>query len=165
MSLTVKGLAKLTGTLTKTFDQGDGSFPASIGTPLELSDGTDADQADLIFADTRSTTGEDLDLAGTLSDAFGDTITMARVKAIFVKASSDNTVDVHVGGAASNALDTIFADTTDKAVVRPGGALMFWAPDATAYAVTASTADLLTVAASDGATSVSYDIVIIGASA
>ena len=54
-------------------------------------------------------------------------------------------------------------DPTDKISVRPGGAFILIAPDATGYAVTAATGDLLKIANSAGTTSVTYDIIIIGA--
>ncbi len=51
----------------------------------------------------------------------------------------------------------------DTVKVKPGGAIALVAPDATGYAVTAGTADQLKVANSAGGTSVTYDIIIIGA--
>ena len=164
MSLVTTGIVSLTGTLTKVFDHANGSFPASLGVPLNMSTGTGANQADLVFSDQRTTAAEDLDLAGTLVDAFGDTITMARVKAILIKADPANTLDVFVGGG-TNPLIGWIADPTDIVEIKPGGAFMVWAPDATAYPVTAGTGDILKVAASDGATPITYDIIIIGASA
>ena len=70
-----------------------------------------------------------------------------------------------MGGHATAAFASLFGDSSDKLVVRPGGFIHAFAPDATAYAVTATTADLLTIANSAGGTSVTYDIVIIGTSA
>lgn len=49
--------------------------------------------------------------------------------------------------------------------VRPGGLLVLAAPDVAAYAVTAATGDLLHVANSAGGSAVTYDVVVIGASA
>jgi hypothetical protein len=164
MSLVTTGNLSLLGSLTKAFDHADGNFPASLGVPLNMSTGTGANQADLVFSDQRTTATESLDLSGTLTDAFGDTLTMVRVKAILIKAAAANTLDVFVGGG-SNPLIGWVADPTDIVEIKPGGAFMVWAPDATAYPVTASTGDILKVAASDGATSITYDIIIIGASA
>lgn len=55
------------------------------------------------------------------------------------------------------------ANSSDIINIRPGGALILLAPDATGYAVTAGTGDLLRIANSAGSTSVTYDIILIGA--
>lgn len=165
MTLTVKGLVKLAATQTSAADQGTASFPANLSRILDLTDGTTANKADLMFTDTRTTATESLDLAGSLADIYGNTITFARIKLIMIKAASANTVDIHVGGAATNQFVNWVADASDKVVVKPGGCFLLFAPDATAYAVTAGTGDDLKIAASDGTTSISYDIALIGASA
>lgn len=165
MSLTTSGNLNLSAVLTSALDHGTAKMPASLGVPLTLANGTAANQADLMFSDQRSSASEELDLAGTLTDAFGATITFARIKGILIKAAAANTLDVYVGGAASNAFSGMFTASTHKAIVRPGGAVFFWAPDATAWAVTAGTGDLLKIASSNGTTSITYDIIIIGASA
>lgn len=77
-------------------------------------------------------------------------------------AAAANTNNVVVGGAASNGFINWVGDATDVINVRPGGVFMLVAPDSTAYAVTASTGDILKVANSSSGTSVTYTIVIIG---
>ena len=67
-----------------------------------------------------------------------------------------------VGGAGSNGFTSWVGDATDVVKVKPGGALILVAPDATGYAVTAGTGDLLTITNSAGSTSVTYDVVIMG---
>lgn len=143
-------------------------FEPSIRKLVTLADGFGANQADRLFTDTRTlaaSTTEDLDLAGGLVDAFGATLTLARVKGLIVVAAAGNTNNVQVGGAAANQFLNWVADATDKLNVRPGGVLALFAPDATAYAVTGATGDLLRIGNSGAGTSVTYDIVIIGASA
>lgn len=162
--LTTTGNVTLTGTLKNLADLATAVFPASLGVPMNMTDGTGANQADLLFADTRTTAIEDLDLSGTLLDIYGNTITMARVKAILIKAAPANALDVFVGGG-TNPLIGWVNDPTDIVEIKPGGAFLIWAPDATAYPVTGGTGDILKVAASDGATPITYDIIIIGASA
>lgn len=131
-----------------------------------LSDGTGAiDTADLVWSDRRSlaSTTENLDLAGSLTDSFGATITFARIKMIAIH--NRNTSVGHtltVGGAASNAFP-LFADTTDKYAIGPDGVFLIWEPSAAAKAVTASTGDILKIDA--GSNTISYDIIIIGSSA
>ena len=133
-----------------------------------LATGTGANQADLLWTDTRTIAAsgtDDLDLAGVLTDAFGDTATFARVKGLIVRAADGNTNNVVIGAAASNQFVGFFGASTHTVAVRPGGVFTIYSPDATAYAVTASTADLLRIANSSSGTAVTYDIVIIGASA
>lgn len=133
---------------------------------VTFSNGTGANQANQMFADQRTLTAsssEDLDLAGVLTNNLGSTVTFARVKAIIVKASSSNTNNVLVGGASATQFVNWVANASDIITVRPGGAFILLAPDATGYAVTAGTGDLLKIANSGGTTSVTYDIILIGA--
>lgn len=133
-----------------------------------ITSGTGANQADILWHDQRTLTAsssEDLDLRGSLTTAFGGSVANARVKGIIIKAASANTNNVLVGGASATQFVNWVSDATDVVVVRPGGCFMLMAPDATAYAVTAGTGDLLKIANSAGSTSVTYDIIVIGASA
>lgn len=136
----------------------------------ELDDGTAAGMADKVFSDTRTLAAsgtENLDLAGSLTDALGAALTFARVKAIIIHAAAANTNNVVVGGDATTTFFGMFADETDAVVVRPGATLALFCGDADAlgYAVTAATADLLKITNSGAGTGVTYDIIIIGASA
>lgn len=130
-----------------------------------LSSGTGANQASDIFQDNRTiaaSSSENLDLSGTLTNAFGVTLNFTKIKAIIIHANSANTNNVQVGGAASNAFVNWVADATDIINIRPGGTLILVAPDATGYGVTASTGDILKVANSSSGTSVNYDVIILG---
>ncbi|GAA1015900.1 hypothetical protein Aple_010760 [Acrocarpospora pleiomorpha] len=137
---------------------------------VELESGTGAGRADRVFSDHRSiaaSSSESLDLAGTLETALGSTAAMARVKIMIIMAAAANVNNVLVGGAESAGWLGPFADVSDKLVVRPGAGIALWAgpADATAYPVTATTADLLQVANSGSGSAVEYDIYLIGASA
>lgn len=144
----------------------------TAGTPFD--NGTGAGQVDKIFSDTRTLTAsstENLDLAGTLVDAFGATVTFVRVKGLFVRASTGNTNNVIVGAnVAANAWATLFGPAGASGgtiTLRPGAffAAGCGSADATGWAVTAGTGDLLVVTNSAGGTSVTYDVVVIGCSA
>src|SRR5437870_1880113 len=118
------------------------STPLRYRKEIDLTDGTGANKADRIFHDTRTlaaSTTENIDLAGSLVDVYGATITFARIKALIVAGAAANTNNVQVGGAAANAFINWVADATDIINVRPGGLMVVLAPDATAYAVTAAT--------------------------
>ena len=165
LSLTVK--AGIRGNHTKALDLGTADLPIDVLANIALADGTGANQADRIFTDTRTLAAsatEDLDLAGSLTDAYGATITMARIKAILVKAASGNTNNVNVSRPASNGVP-LFLAASDGIAVLPGGAFLWVAPNAAGVAVTAGTGDLLTFTNSSSGTSVTYDVVIVGSSA
>lgn len=170
MGLDTKLSLKVVSTLTSALDLASGRVALDYSKLVALGSGTAAGQADKIFHDTRTLAAsgtENLDLAASLVDAFGGTITFARVKGLIVAAAAGNTNDVLVGGAGSNAWATWVGDATDVIKLRPGAvfAQFAGAADATAYAVTAATGDLLKVANSSSGSGVTYDIVIIGSSA
>jgi hypothetical protein len=149
LSATIK--AGISASHTNVLDLGTATFPLNLLHSLSLADGTGAGLADRIFSDTRTLSAsatEDLDLSGSLTNAFG-TVTFARIKAVLVVASTDNTNNVNGDGLS----------------VRPGGIFMWACSDATGVAVTAGTGDLLTLTNSAGSTSVTYSIIVIGASA
>ena len=133
---------------------------------LALASGTGADQADMIFSDQRTLTAsttEDLDVSGgALTDAFGTTFTITKVKAIVVCAASGNTNDVVAFGDAASVLILDTAATTHT--IAPGGCFAAFDPTAGGWAVTDSTGDILQFANSAGGTSVIYDLVVIGTS-
>jgi hypothetical protein len=130
-----------------------------------LTNGTGANQANMIFMDQRTlaaSTAEDLDLAGSLTNAYGTTITFTSIKGIIVYASPANTNDVLIGGDASAAFVNWVANSSDIIVVKPGGLFALVNPQANGYAVTATTGDLLQIANSSSGTPVTYDIILLG---
>ena len=163
--LSVTGNVSLNANLKSDEDLGQAQFPSSMGVSLALSDGVAANQSNLLFSDQRTTATEELDLVGSLLDAYGQAVDFARIKGLMIKAASANTVDIHVGGAAGSPWVGPLVDVTDEVAIPPGGAVLFWSPDADGWPVTATTADLLKIAASDGTTPITYDIMIIGADA
>lgn len=146
-----------------------GKADLAAAAAIDLADGTGAGQADRMFTDRRTIVAsgtDDLDLAGVLLDAFGAVVTFARIKGLLISAAIGNTNNVVVGGAgAGTQFATWLGAATEKVVVRPGGFLMLGARDATSYVVTPGTGDVLRVANSGAGTPVTYDVVLIGASA
>ena len=169
MPLTSKVTVEVAATHVSLLDLANATVPLSVARAIALADGTGLGQADRIFHDRRTlaaSANEDLDLAGVLTDAFGAVITFARIKALLIAADPGNTNNVIVGNAATNGFISWVGAATHTVTVRPGGLLLLLAAaDVTAYAVTAATADLLRVANSGAGTSVTYDVVLIGASA
>ena len=163
-SFSGKITASVSAEYGNTLDVGSVNYPINIAPGIVLTNGTGANQANACFTDTRTLTAsssENLDLAGSLVDAFGSTLTFTKIKSVMITAAATNTNDVLVGGHATAAV-TFFGDVTDVVKVKPGGCLLLTAPDANGFAVTAITADMLKVANSAGGTSVTYTIVLIG---
>ena len=133
-----------------------------------LSTGTSANQADKVWHDRRTLgagVSESLDLAGSLTDAFGATVTMAKIKGVLIYNRETTTgLYLQVGGAASNAWSAgMLVDATDKIKIGPSG-YNAWASPIDGYAVTAGTGDILKID-NPSAAAVTYDIIIIGTSA
>jgi hypothetical protein len=165
MSLKATLKASITGTLTGSNDLGNPVQTFAEILELAIADGTGADQANNLFSDERTlaaSTSESLDLAGSLANALGATLTFSAIKAIMIVADAANTNDVVVGGAASNAFVGPFADATDKISIGPGDFVLITRRSAAGWAVAAGTGDLLKIANSAAGSSVSYKIIVIG---
>lgn len=167
MSLTAHINARIAATQTGSNDLGTVSAVLELAFTQALASGTGANQADLIFADTRTLTAsstENLDLRGSLTDAFGSTLAMVELVAVLVTADSANTNNV-VLGDATNPID-IFGGTNPTFSVKPGGVFLVAAPNASGLvAVDAGSGDVLKVTNSSSGTSVTYSIIAIGRSA
>jgi len=168
MALDSKLTLTISASLTKALDLLTSEGRLAIQKVIALATGTGANQADKVFSDTRTITAsatDSLDLAGGgLLDALGDAFGPARIKALYVFASGANTNNVNVTRPAANGVP-LFLAASDGIPVRPGGLFVWIAPDATGVPVTAATADLIDLINSAGGTSVTYDIVILAASA
>lgn len=167
MALTATIAGSITARQTSVADLGTATFPATISKSISLTSGTAAGQADILWTDTRTlgaSATENLDLAGVLTDAFGATLTAAKVKAVMISADAANTNNVVVGGHASAAFVGWFGDATDTIVLKPGYFFLLGG-SGTGYTVTATTGDLIKVLNSAGTTGVTYSITVIGTSA
>ena len=163
LAATIKVLLQLVG--TNPLDLVTPQANHDITTQIDYTTGAGANGANELFSDTRTladNTSENLDLAGSLTNAFGTTVAFARVKFIYIKNKSTTQV-LSIGGAASNQFINWVADATDIIKIRPGGVFLLIAPDATGYPVTAGTGDLLKVANGNAGSSTDYDIIIGGA--
>ena len=166
MSLTTNVKLSLVATLTAALDLSTPADSLSYTHNVALTSGTSTGKADMLWHDQRTLAAsatENLDLAGSLSNAFGATQTFAKIKAVGVFAATGNTNDVQVTRDGTNGVP-LFLAAGDGIAVKPGGAFWWIAPN-TGITVTAATGDLLVVTNSAGTTSVTYDIVVIGTSA
>jgi len=154
-------------TLTKQLDQGVGSFPASLSKFHQMADGVGDNQSDLLFAETRTlaaNTSEDLDLSGSLLDAFGTTLNFVKIKAVLVSASNANVGNIEVGGAAANGFIDWVGAFADNIIIKPNGSFMVMNPT-NGYDVAAGTADKLKINNTATGATGDYSIALIGTSA
>ena len=154
-----------TGTVqTLALDLGNVEYNPKSDYNQAWANGTGADQINQVFADTRTlgaTTSEELDMSGALTDALGNSITFTAIKSITVMADSANGGNIEVGGAAANGFNSWVGAVGDLVIIPSGGAFSIVAPDATGFAVTLGTADLLKINNTDAASG-SYTIVLQG---
>lgn len=150
--------------MVKTLDIGTARLDVNYSKRYSVANGTGADQANMVFTDTRTisaSSSDDLDLYGGLTNAFGDTINFTAVHGIFIFAASGNTNNLIIGGDGS-ALVNYVGNANDVVNVKPGGMFAIYDPSAGGYGVTNSSADVLQIANSSSGTSVTYDIIVIG---
>jgi hypothetical protein len=167
MALTTTIISEIRTSHTNPIDLESPSSDMTKRDQYSLASGVGASQADRKFTDQRTlapSANEDLDLAGSLVDAFGAVITFVKIKAIKVKAAAANVNNVVVKPGAANGFLGPFGAATHTITIPPNGELLLLAPVA-GWTVTAGTGDLFNVANSGAGTSVTYDIVIVGTSA
>jgi len=167
MPMTSTLALRATSTRTGTSPIATATSPLDYLARVVLTSGTGAGAADehyytqLTIAASGS---QDLDLAGSLTGPLGGTLTFARIKGLIVVAAAGNTNNVNVSRPASNGVP-LFAAAGDLIPVQPGGFFAWGTPSAAGIAVTAGTGDLITFANSGAGTSVTCDVIVIGASA
>lgn len=167
MTLRTEVKASIAAALVGSADFANPKFDLPPRDTIVMETGTGSNLADLLFSDQRTlalSTSEDLDLAASLSDPLGATLTFVKVKAIEIRAAAGNGGNIVVGGAAVNAFLGAFADATDKLEIPAGGAVVMVAPGA-GWTVTPGTGDLLKIENDDSGAAATYDIVIVGTSA
>jgi hypothetical protein len=131
---------------------------------VDLDVGTGSGQANQYFADLRTLAGganEELDLAGVLENRFGQTVTFANIKFIFIENTATTDSTLAVGGAAANAFINWVGNATDIVNI-PGQGVFILGSNARDFDVTAGTGDKLKLENLDGVNSLSYNIIIVG---
>jgi hypothetical protein len=160
---------QIASTLTGTALEGaTPSFPLNLTWSAPLTTGTGASQADKIYTASitlGASSGQDVDLAGVLTDPFGGALTMVKLKAVAVRAAAANTNNVNISRPASNGVPWFLA-ASDGLSLGPGGIFVFVNPGSAGIAtVTPATGDILRFDNSGAGTSVTFDLVILGTSA
>ncbi len=173
MNLVTSMTMELRGTATDVADLTDtapravvlGQFIAS------LVDGTGSGSANQVYADSNTILAgatNTVDLFATVTDVFGAILSFNIIKGIYFKNTSTTAAVMNLGGGSNgaglNAFDTFVTSTADDGseviIVRAGGAVMLWTPDATGYACAAGS-DILGI--KETATLAgSYDLVVVG---
>lgn len=164
MTLTVR--AGIVGTYRNANPLGAQEFTFALDGSQNFNTGTGDYGADLLYSSERTLAAsgtEDLDVIGSLTDAFGTTLSMVEVVAIYVEASCTNTNNVVIG-AATQPIPLGFGGTTPTWAVQPCGRFLVTAPKA-GWAAGAGATDDIKIANSAGTTGVTYRIVILGRSA
>lgn len=166
-TLTVTLTGSSSGTFKNDSDFNDSTVDQNVTLSVSnaFANGTGADQANQVWSDERSLADdgtEDIDLAGALTDAFGDTITFTGIKGILIQNQSAD-AGLEVKPKATNGWLGPFADASDQITIPAGGQWLMTNPSAAGWAVTASTGDLLTLTHDGtGTSALSYKIVIVG---
>ena len=174
MNLATSMQMEIRGTATDTADMADTAPRAVLLAQFidSLTNGTGLDNANQVYADSGAIGAAatvDIDLAGTVTDVFGNTITFANIKAIFVKNTSTTGAVINLGGGSNaaglNAFDTWITSTAadgSEAIILPqNAAVLLWNPIAAGYVVTAGTIDLLSM--TETATLVgAYELMVVG---
>jgi len=148
-----------------------GAYTPHIIASLAFTNGTGANQSDLLYAATRTVAdgaNDDVDLAGALSDAFGSTLTFVEITGLLIvnaPASGANTTDLTIGAASSPFVGFLGGTSPTIGPIKPGGFILLGAGDAAGLGtVTAGSADELRIANSAGAAN-TYKIAVLGRSA
>jgi len=167
--LTAEVRATIRATGQRALDNSTPEDKLNVVADLDFTFGTGASKCDQMFHDDRSLgagASEDLDLAGSLTNAFGQTVTFADVKAIYIENTSDDSgTTITVGNAASNQFTGPLGAAAHTLTIPQGGFILLAADLADVWTVTAGTGDLLKVLNDDGANTATYKIVLLGESA
>src|SRR5690606_41940230 len=166
MAFSFRASWQLSSELTSPLDLSTPTSVLNLARTLTFSEGAGAGAADMIWHDKVTSDPSDtesIDLAGALSGPFGTTLTFQRIKMVLVLAAPGNTNNVNVVRDSTSGAP-LFLAAGDGLPVKPGGMFWWYDPSAAGVAVTANTGDLLNLVNSAGGTSVTADIVIVGAS-
>ena len=135
------------------------NLAANLAVAIPFTDGAGANQGNVLYQGSLVMTAGayNIDLNGLLTDTYGSQVNMLRVKGILYYNTSTH---VHTIGAGTNPWITLL-NSTGTLTIPPGGAFAAVTPDATGWAVTAATGDVLKTL---GTGTDTFQIVILGSS-
>ena len=126
----------VSGVLTAVRDMGNPSVSVSRSVAVALASGTLANQADVIFADTRTVAASATDaldlIGGGLTDHLGTAFAPVKLKALLLIASGLNTNAVQLVRPATNGVP-IFMAAGDGISLLPGAAFCWVSPNLTGW--------------------------------
>lgn len=150
--------------VTKTIDPGlPGRVPVVKEYSWQIASGIGAEQVNVLWSDDRTlATGanEDLDVAGTLKDAFGGDAIFAKVKGLLIVARGANTTQLTITRPATSGFPFLLADG-DGFILGPGDMFLITRRAAAGMAITGGADDVINIANAAGA-SATYDIFVLG---
>ena len=134
------------------------NIPVSPAYSASFSNGSGALQGDSVFQNVMTLVAGTLnvDLNASLVDSYGTSVTFVRIKAIMFKNTGTNNIVV---GAGTTPWATLLS-ATGTLTMPPGAAFAFFTPDATGWAVTPATGDVLKFA---GTGTDTFELTILGA--
>jgi hypothetical protein len=152
--------AQVTVQLSDSSTAGSGTLTDSLNfnEDLQFTNGTGALAAQVQYRGSRTMGGasENLDLAGSLVNAKGKTVTLTDVKGILFFASTANAGNVTLTFNTTNGFTT---PVNGVVTLHPGAIFFLGSPAANAWAVTAGTGDTIAVG---GASGYVYEVLIFG---
>lgn len=104
-----------------------------------------------------------IDVAGGITDAFGTTITMAKIKFLYIHLMTTTGAPTVIVGDATNPVP-LFSATTATVTIRNGGFLLLGDSGATGIPVTATTADEIAIENPSETLTAHVQIFIVGSS-
>ena len=167
MTVTAELRVKFSAVKVGSGDLGNPEVRPTLDKLLQFASGVAADQADIVFADTRTvgiSANDDIDLSGVLADAFGASIVSAEMVGIII-VNKSTTQTLTIGVAGTFPWVTMWAASGDGIKVFPRGVFVNFAPDASGLgAVVGGASDLLRIANGGGATC-DYDLILLARTA
>lgn len=151
-----------TATLSAVVGHATSTAPVAYSPTYLFPTGTGHYQATTQHSDSRTLTAgssEVIDLQ-ILTDKLGNAIVMTSLKALIIRSETTNVGDIVFGPDASNGFVAPFGAANDRVRIKPGGIAVFIAPDATGFAVSATTKRLFIE--NTGAVSNNYAILLVG---
>ena len=133
---------------------------ASVAELLTWLDGTGADQADLYYRASGALATEEaisLDVGDGTLEVAGESVAMARVKAIYLKNTSGTAATIQLSGSNGAVGGGL--------VMLPGEWALRACPHATAWPVTNGVTDTIDITNLSDTLAASYSLVVVGASA
>jgi hypothetical protein len=160
-------LASVDGTISFGFQMNDRriiglnantNIPVNATPSITFSNGAGANQVNQFFQATRTFSGttDNLNLASGLTDSYGSSVALVRVKAIIIINNGANTITI--GNASPHPWNTLLS-AAGTVTIPAGGFFGAGTPDATGWTITSGSNDTLLVTGTSGQT---YQVVIAG---